>query len=195
MKTTSNNQYAILRSSGFTLVEIMVAVSLSAIVGIGAMGLLTYAGQVSRAGGFQVRFNAMARQSATRITRAVENAKTISVTADTVSLIAPDMKISRIRFDDGGDPGNVHNNRLLLYPDIAQPTKFVVLSTHVSEIPGEAMFGVVPTTPRTARVAYRVGDGTNDTMRAFSRPGRAYQGVEVRVSATPRNLQRWYESL
>lgn len=180
-------------SAGFTLVEVIVSLALATIIGATAISIMIHAARVSKTGGNQARYTALARKASHRITRAIESAKAVGATTNSLQLFMTDMTLAQIVFDDGGDPDDVQSNDLLYFPNIAD-TNFYTLSSYISPIPGEAMFGMVPTTPRTARIVFRVGDGSNDTQRAFSRASEPLQGVEVRVSATPRNLQRWYES-
>ena len=182
------------RQQAFTLVEVMVALTIAMIVGAAAISVVIFAARSAKAGGNQVRYATEARRASNRITRAVENAKAVSAKTNSLELLMTDMTMARIVFDDGGNPNDLHSNRLLLMPT-SSTNNATLLSNFVSAIPGEPMFGLVPTTPRTARIAFRVGDGTNDQTRAFSSPGAPLQGVEVRISVTPRNLQRWYEDL
>lgn len=179
---------------GFTLVEVSVALSLSLITGIGILSLLLYVGNNTRWGGFQVRYNIAARRATHRIARSVESAKAVGASTNSLNIMMTDLRTARIEFQDGDDPTNLHNNRLILIPNTANANQYTVLATHVSPIPGESMFGTIPTTPRTARVVFRIGDSAVANARAFSRSGQDYHGVEVRLSATPRNLQRWYET-
>jgi prepilin-type N-terminal cleavage/methylation domain-containing protein len=180
-------------TAGFTLVEVMVALVLSTIIGTTAIAIMIHSARVTKTGGNQARYTALARKASHRITRSIENAKAVGATTNSLQLFMTDMTLAEIRFDDGGDPGDVESNNLLYFPNISD-TNFYTLSSYVTPVPGEAMFGMVPTSPRTARIVFRVGDGSNDSQRAFSQPNEPLQGVEVRVSATPRNLQRWYES-
>jgi hypothetical protein len=173
-----------------TVVEAVIATALSALAMAAVLAAFGYGTRVARAGAYQVLFTRMGRAASQRIARRIEQAKAVRVTATGVDLIAPDLRVSRVYFDTGdGDVETVSDNRLLYDPDTGATGDVEVLCRHVSPLPGEPMFGTLPS---GARLCFHVGDGTNAAQGAFSRTGAGYQGVEVRMGAAPRNLQRWY---
>lgn len=182
------------RRQGFTLTEVMVASSLALIVVGAAYTVFSHASRFTRAGGYQVQFTAMARKASQKITRYVEQGKAVAVSSNALLIMSVDLKAAEVRFQDGdGDPDTVVDNRLIYDSDTGSPGGEVVVCTHVSPLEGEPMFSTIPTSPNAAKLAFHVGDGTNVGHTAFSGTGQGYQGTAVRFSATPRNLQRWYD--
>lgn len=182
------------RRSGFTLPEVVIASSVLVLVATAALAAFMTALKMSVAGSNQVRFTAEGRQASQKIAHYIEEGKTIGVTTNGLEIVTVNLKPARIYFVDGdGDSQTVKDNSLMYDPDVSVSGNEVEICDYVSEIPGETMFSIVPATPDAASVRFHVGDGTNVTHTEFSGTGKGYQGVQVRVSATPRNLQRWYE--
>ena len=67
----------------------------------------------------------------------------------------------------------------------------VILCRNVTALTdGSPIFSVVATTPQAIRIGFHVGDDP-DGAEGRNTTGYGYQGLEVRFSATPRNLQLW----
>lgn len=179
---------------GFTLPEVLIASSVLVMVATAALAAFMTALKMSVAGGNQVRFTAMGREASQRIARYVEEGKSVGVSGNGLEIVTVNLRPARIYFvDTDGDPETVSDNLLIYDPDLSVSGDEVEICDYVSPIPGESMFSIVPATPDAASVRFHVGDGTNVSHTEFSGTGQGYQGVQVRVSATPRNLQRWYE--
>ncbi len=182
------------RRAGFTLPEVMIAAAISTLVVGAAFAAFFVAGRLSRAGGYQVQFTAMGRKAIARITRHVERGKAVGVSSNGLDIIFINLTSGRIVFEDGdNNPATVADNRLTFYPNIQQTNLSETICTHVRRNGVEPMFSVIAASPNSACFSFHVGDGTNVADAAFSGTGQGYQGVEVRFSATPRNLQRWYD--
>ena len=54
------------------------------------------------------------------------------------------------------------------------------------------VFTNLPSSPLSVRIEFHVGDSTNANDAVSIASGKGYQGVEVRISAAPRDLQYWY---
>jgi Tfp pilus assembly protein FimT len=181
-------------SRGFTLVEVLLAAALSTFIVAAAFAVFFTAARMTRAGSYQVRFTAMARKSIQRISRHIERGKAVGVSSNGLDIIFVNLTSGRFVYrDEDNNPATVADNKLIFYPNITQTNISETICTHVSPIGVEPMFAVIAASPNAARLSFHVGDGTNKVDAAFSGTGQGYQGVEVRFSATPRNLQRWYD--
>ena len=179
---------------GYTLIEILVATALFGLVAAGGYLAFSHALRLTRAGEFQVHFTSMGRAAAQKIARYVERGKAVGVSAGGLTIIMINLTSAQIRFQDGdGDISSVKDNCLIYDPDTTVAGNEEILCSHVSSIAGEPMFSIIAASPSAARVHFHVGDGTNIQDADFSGTGAGYQGIEVRVSATPRNLQRWHD--
>ncbi len=181
-------------AAGFSLTEVLVATVLSGVVLAGVFSAFSYASRATRAGCYQVQFTSMARLASQKLGRYIEAGKAVGLASNGLDIMTINLKCARIVFDDGdGDISSVADNCLVYDPDISVTGDEKVVCTHVSPIAGEAMFSIIPSSPSTAKLCFHVGDGTDVKDAAFSGTGSGYQGVEVRMSSTPRNLQRWYD--
>lgn len=183
------------RRGGFTLTEVMVASSLSALVAAGAFSAFSVASRSALAGRSQVQFNDAARLVSQKLVEYVEEGRTVGVaTPNALDIIMLDLRNAQIRLVDGdGNPGTVTDNKLVYDPDVNVSGNEKTLCNYVSSIGTNDLFSIVAVSPSAARFCFHIGDGTNVTDASFSGTGPGYQGIEVRISATPRNLQHWYD--
>lgn len=179
----------------FTLTEVMVAVALFSLVVIAAFTLFSTSSRMTRAGGSQVRFTNSGRLAAQKIAQLVEAGKAIGVSTSGLDIITLNLTCARIAYDDtDGNPDTVSNNYLVYIPDVTQPTQGRrILCDYISAIGDEPMFSIIPSSPSAAKFVFHVGDSTNTADTSEYGTGLGYQGIEIRFSATPRNLQRWYD--
>ena len=100
-----------------------------------------------------------------------------------------DLTQGLIRFiDEDSDPTTLGDNVLQVDPDISVASNETVLCDFVSAIPGEEMFQIVPSSPRSALVVFHVGERPpNGAPQLLA--GQGYQGIEIRCAATPRNAK------
>jgi len=179
---------------GFTLTEILIATAVSSVVVILALVTFSHATRQVRAGCSQVWFTAEGRLTAQKIVRYIEMGKAVGLASNGLNILTIDLETARISFDDGdGDAGTVDSNVLIYDPNTATAGGEVEICSHVSAIDGVPMFSLIPSSPSSAAIAFHLGDGSNMLAQASLASGEGYQGVEVRVSGTPRNLQRWYD--
>jgi prepilin-type N-terminal cleavage/methylation domain-containing protein len=179
----------------FTLTEMMVAVALFSLVVITSFSLFLTSSRMTRAGGSQVRFTNDGRLAIQKISQLVESGKAVGVSTSSMDIITVNLVCSKIAYEDeDGNPSTVIDNRLVYIPDTSHPNEGRrILCSYVSPIGDEPMFSTIPSSPNAAKFVFHVGDGTNATDASFSGTGQGYQGLEIRFSATPRNLQRWYD--
>jgi len=179
---------------GFTLVEILVGVVLASLVIAAVFVGFSYTTRQARAGTSQIRFTAEGRIAAQKIVRHIEAGKAVGLTSNVLDIVTLDLGVARLYFEDGDNNlDTVENNMLKYDPDISVNGDEVVICYYVTPIADTPMFSILATSPDSAAVAFHLGDGTNVGHRSFSGTGEGYQGVEVRISGTPRNLQRWYD--
>lgn len=110
-----------------------------------------------------------------------------------LDIMKVDFSCARLAYlDQDSDQQTLVDNVILYYTNsMAGGGK--VVCTHVTPIGDKPVFSIVPSTPSVAKICFHVGDGTDVQHASFSGTGQGYQGVEVRISATPRNLQKWYD--
>jgi type II secretory pathway pseudopilin PulG len=199
MKTSTNKG----RSSGFTLTEVMVATALFTLVAISVLAAFKASVRWQRAGTSQAQFMANARVASDNILSLIEQGKTFSVPANSncVKIFFPDMSCAMIYFDTGNGNFNVssidsvEDNTLKYDPGTGNTGDIYTLCTYVRPVDGDKwsnIFQMVQGSPDSLAIRFHVGDGTNVLDKSFSRTGEGYQGTEVRMSATPRNVQKWY---
>ena len=183
--------------SGFTLPEVMIACGIFSLVILGVFTAFSHSTRWTRAGTSQVQFLGNARVGAETVVALIERGKAFSVTTNGVKVLFPDLSYGTIFFDAGdGDVGSVEDNRLVYDPIPATSGDEYTICEYVRPVDGDAvsnMFQVVLSSPNAVRIRFHVGDGTNVNDAAFSGTGQGYQGTEVRISASPRNLQKWYD--
>ncbi|MBN2301279.1 MAG: prepilin-type N-terminal cleavage/methylation domain-containing protein [Lentisphaerae bacterium] len=187
---TGNGKY----KSGFTVIEMVVATMVSGIVVAAAMTAVVFAAKMVRAGNSQVEFNGAARLAAEKIVRYVEVGKAVSTVANGLDIMMVDFTFATIRFVDlDGDLDTVEDNTIRYDADGAGAGSAEILCKNVTPIDGEPMFAIIPSSRDVARVCFHVGDGSSIWHAFFTGTGQGYQGIQIRVSAAPRNLQMWYD--
>jgi hypothetical protein len=128
-----------------------------------------------------------AREVQQTLARIVERGRAVGVQTDRLQIVMPDLTLAEVRYIDGdSDPATLEDNILEYDPNIDIAGGGITLCEMLSPVAGEAMFQIVPTSPRTAMMTFHVGDrppagGGNLLL------GGGYHGVEVRAAATPRN--------
>ena len=178
--------------NGFTLTEVMVATGLFGIVSAGVFHAFSASGLQTRAGQSQVHFANEGRIAAQVIATYIEKGKAASASTNGISIVLPDYVLAQIRFEDGdGLIETVEDNRLVYDPDVDEDGAVEELCRYVSPIAGEEMFRA--SSPGSVGLSFHVGDGTDPSYTSFSGSGSGYQGIEIRMSATPRNMQRWHD--
>lgn len=182
--------------SGFTLVEVIIASGLFAILAMISIGAFGGAFRDSKACCSQIGCTAAARIAQQRITRYVEYGRSAAVVSNGVNIYAVSLtNYCRVAYlDMDNNPGTENNNELVYYPDGTSTNNMVVLCYRVSAITTNPIFFIVSTTPSSVGVAFHVGDTNNTSDAAIgSYTGQGYQGIDMRFTATPRNLLREYQ--
>jgi prepilin-type N-terminal cleavage/methylation domain-containing protein len=180
---------------GFTLTEVMVAAFVSAIIAAGIFSALSILTLQTRAGMSQLGFIQEARRAQQRLVREVQQSKYFEIRDEgrLLLLYSVDNTLTQIRYvDEDDNPRTVADNRIeVIRPDGERR----VICRHVSLLQGDVpVFRTQGAGARAVMMAFHVGDSTaaHAAERRYE-TGPGYQGVEVRVAATPRNLQRWYD--
>ena len=184
---------------GFTLTEVIIASGLFAIVATMTVGAFCGAFRDSKGCCSQINCTATARIAQQRITKYVENGRSAAVVSNGVNIYAISLtNYCRIAYLDSDNNNNTEaNNQLVYYPDGATTNNALVLCCRVSPIQTNdtsTIFRIISTTPCSVGLAFHIGDLTNATDAvAGSYTGQGYQGIDVRFTATPRNLLREYQ--
>jgi len=180
------------RKNGFTLIEVLVASSIAVLVSAGIYSVFISELKGMRSGSNQALFIARARGAEQRISRTVRQSKYFEIpNAWTLYLYDPENERTIIEYADLDDnPETLEDNVLLCTPPDGDPFP---ICAYVSPISADTdLFSIVPTTPKSIQVCIHVGDDLN-AENDNKKTGRGYQGVEMRFSATPRNIQYWYD--
>lgn len=172
---------------GFSLVELMVGLSLTGMVMAGALTLFVQSARQFQDGSEHVTFIEKARVAEQRIANEIQNARAISVTpgnTNSLEIIQPDLTRSRMFFREGD---TVSTSHMIYDPDVTVDDDEVELSSYVSEIPQSPMFQVLTGTTNTTLVTFYVGlRPPEGSSKAAVR--KSYTGASVFMTATPRNI-------
>ncbi len=181
------------RRGGFTLVEVMTALMIVAMMMGGILAVISMSVRQSLAGSSQLRFLGQARKAEQRITRYIQLHKYFEIAdTNTAHLYAPDHRLSLLQFVDGdNDLTTVEDNRLV-YTTV-DGEAITVCQAVTPLLDGTPIFRRLAQSPDAIQVSFHVGDrmGLNQPENVFG-TGPGYQGVEVRFAVTPRNKQKWY---
>jgi prepilin-type N-terminal cleavage/methylation domain-containing protein len=183
------------RPNAFTLTELMVAMALMSLVSIMSITLFATSSRMTRAGGSQVKFTNDGRLVSQEIAQLVEAGKAIGVSTAGLDIVTINLTCARIALEDlDSNPLTVKDNSLVYIPDTTKPNEGrKTLCSYVSAVGDEPIFSTIPSSPSAAKFVFHIGDSTNVPDTCYSGTGLGYQGLEIRFSATPRNLQRWYD--
>lgn len=186
MKPYPSTKYA-----GFTLTEILVAVSVFTVLMTMALTAFSMAGRRIHAGTQQVILNNTARQAQQRIARIIEQGKTVALENNQLVITQIDFTSSALAFEPSAQhPGSLKESVLAYYPDITDTTNRVVIANHVRTVGTNEIFRILPMSPVAAQLTFHIGLGPLDEL---SVAGPSLSGIDVRMSSTPRNRQRWYD--
>ena len=190
MNTTS----FMFRRAGFTLTETIFATCIFAAVSAGIYSVFVQSQLDIRSGTSQASFIAMARLSQQQITELIQEGQAVSIYDNYIDIQTTNNQVARISFVDGdSNPNSADDNVLRYIPNAIGGSEGRDLCRFVMPI-GDAMFQALPTSPMSVMIRYHVGDGMMEEDRDAHTSGRGYQGVEVRFSATPRNLPSFHQS-
>lgn len=182
------------RQRGFTLTEVILACSLLVMVTAIVIPCLTWAMRIGRSGSQQAQYTIAARQSEIKIARLIQAGKTVGVVSNVVQITTVTNTLATITFADlDNNPTTLSNNVLRFDPNTATTGGEINICSWVSPIPGEPLFTNVSVSRTAVAFSYYIGEGTNASYASHFGSSPGYQGIEVRFSATPRNLQSLYE--
>ena len=174
---------------GYTLVELMMATAI--LTAVLSMGIRIYTQTMTHAqeGSTHLSMIGKARSAEQRIVLLVYSARAVGAKTNQLDIVMEDLTQGQLRFiDQDSDPTTLEDNILEVDPDTSVANNEFVLCNFVSPIAGEQMFRVVPSSPRTALVSFHVGErqpAGGPNLLA----GQGYQGMEIRLAATPRNAK------
>jgi len=181
-----------LRRQPFTLTEILIATSIGVIVAGMVLGFVVMGATRLKSGQNQVKYNHWARYSGQRLTSLVQNARLAVSAADGMSalVVQPNDVISRLYYADGdGVPGTLDDDAIWYDPDTEVTRDEHMLVRHATPLHGEPVFSQIGA---ALVVRFHVGDVIGSSARSDLLTGPGYQGLQVRVVATPRNIgQIW----
>jgi hypothetical protein len=149
--------------------------------------------RATRRGSRQLEYISSARSAQQQICSYIYQGRSVEVYSNRVDIAQTNNTVARLQYLDGDeDPTTVEDNTLVFNGDVVSGGEQVSICTHVSPLADEPMFSFLPLSPTAVRFAFHIGDGTH-AGAAGTGHGMGHQGVEVRFSAAPRNLLKWYD--
>ena len=186
MKSTTQATFG--SRAGFTITEVVLAtgvfsMAMSIMMGAHVLTMREVGGDSNH-----VRYIDEARASEQFIVNMIQAETAIGVTADGLEVYNQDFQqVFTIRFiDEDGDPGTVDDNTLVSDPDPNKKGDEQVICRAVSPLAGAEMFEIIPTSPLSTRISFHIGELPPENRQKMQK-GKNYHGVEVRITATPRN--------
>ena len=185
---------SVMGGPGFTLHETMVSLFLFSMIVAGFYMAFSRSILQTHAGSSQARFVSTARSVQQQVSKYVMAGKAIVVMGDWLYIMTTNNRYASISYQDqDGDPETMTNNVIVYDPDIWVGGNEIYLCDYVSRIDGENIFSNLPFSPASVKMTFHLGDYTNTASADYYGTGQGYQGIEVRFSAAPRNLQYWYQ--
>jgi len=191
---------------GFTLIELMVATSLTMLVTLGSFTVFVMVNKMTYAGNRQVNYTDMARTAQNKIIKYIEGSRACGLLSSTSLMLTRPTSAGLVQasisfVDADNNLATVSNNFIIYTPNRSATNITEILCSYVSfpitgtnssggTAYGTNMFQMLNVSPATVGVSFHLGDATNTPNTGFLKTG--YQGIEVGFSATPRNLQSWY---
>jgi hypothetical protein len=124
----------------------------------------------------------------------VQAGKAIAVFSNVVQITMTTNTVSTISYEDLDNNATTLSNNVLRYdPNLFTTGGESIICNWVSANPGEPIFTNLNLSRMAVGFSYHIGEGTNASYASFYGSSPGYQGMAVRFSATPRNLQSWYE--
>ena len=191
--------------AGMTLIEVMVAASLTLIVSAASFSVFIMVNKMTYAGNRQVNYNDIARTAQNKIIKYIEGSRACGLISSTsLSLTRPTpsglIQATMSFVDADNNRATVSNNYIVYTPDVSVTGVTEILCNYVSfpiigtnssgaTLYGNTIFQMLNVSPATVGVTFHIGDATNTPGAGIL--GTGYQGIEESFSATPRNLQSW----
>jgi Tfp pilus assembly protein PilE len=181
---------------GFTLIELMVASSLSLLVTLAIFTVFAMVNKISYGGNRQVNYNDIARKAQGKIIQIIEDSRACSVSSPTVLILTRPTSNNLVTaslsyVDADNNRATTSNNSIIYDPDINVAGDQEIICNYVSPVDGSStIFTTLNVSPATIGITMHVGDATNTPGANILNTG--YQGFVLQFSATPRNLQWWY---
>lgn len=177
----------------------MIASTIGLTVIAAALSVFFYAGKRGFSLSHQIDFTGQARSLIVQFTDLVEQTKCVLIENSTSILLyyadsatTPTPPTARICFvDQDGDETTLKDNAIRLFPDADDDSVSTVLCDSVTPLDNLDMLRLISGSPLTIGLALHIGDSDDDSIADTTGPGR--QGIEVHISATPRNIQVTYE--
>jgi len=184
------------RNRGFSLPELLVSAVLLALLLSVATGGFGVGINAAKSCGYQADYTAKGRAAAQKLIRYIEAGQVAALasTSNGVDILVGFVS-ARIAYmaDSDGNASTTNDGALFYYPNSLSTNGGILICKPVSPIAGSTMFRINPAAPSSVSFAFNLGDRTNATDASRgSASGSGYQGIEVRISATPRNMKRWY---
>jgi len=173
--------------AGFTISELVMATFVMMAMMALAVGVFTSTMRSGREGSFHLQTIDESRSVEQTIARLIRRGRAVSVSGNSVRIVMADGGEEQIRFiDQDSDPETLDDNILQYDPTVGAGGDEVTLCRQVTALTSEAMFQTVATSPKSALLSFHLGEvpKPGDALMV----GEGYQGVEIRLAATPRNL-------
>jgi len=187
MSTTPPTVHALGSKAGFTLTELVMAAAVFS-MGMSIM-VSAYVLSLREVGGdsLHIQYIDEARRVEQQIVNLIQAETAVGVSTNGLEVYdQSSIRAFTIRYIDADDdPATVDDNQLVMDPVLELDGDESVLCELVSPIDGEPMFEMAPGSPARARLSFHVGELPPESGAVEY--GRNYHGVEVRITAAPRN--------
>lgn len=182
-----------MKNGGYTLVEMMVAVSIGTLAIAAACVGIGMSARASRDGLEQVQYNAMARLCTQRIRRFVEDARAVKVANGTrADLVFPDLRVGSLCFQDGDcDSATVLDNVIVWDPDTSVFGDERAVCSHVCPDTERPIFEQLQS--GVVKIFFRVGEPALEIGSVSGRSGFSGAGAIVTATVACRNDAKWYD--
>ena len=181
---------------GFTLTETMFSVFLFTLVSAGIYVVFIHASFGVKEGTSQANFIAEGRMAEQKILKYIQQGRAIAANAQYIDIFTTNNSLARIYYEDlDNNPYTVEDNSLKYNPDtLNTASRPETICRYVTALEGGEIFKpLVVYSPSAVQIAFHVGDSWSYQDQDPYKTGQGYQGLEIRFSATPRNINFWYQ--
>jgi prepilin-type N-terminal cleavage/methylation domain-containing protein len=182
------------RRGGYTLTEVVIALMIFTMVSAGFVSAFVKILYEAKTGSAQLRHMAAARAVEQMVMHRVQDGRAITIMSNALFILNANNTYSSFEYKDTDNrPGTVTNNYFIYDPDTDVASNETIVCRDISPLGTQAVFSCVAASPRDATVCFHLGESTNFLAPTIFGKSMGIRGVEVRFSATPRNLQYWYQ--
>lgn len=181
-----------LSRTGFTILEVLIAGIIAAMMVTMALALFTHALRIEKGDRSQLLIVDNARRGLERIRQQIISANTITIKESGNLLEIEDLSstsTTKAIFyqDDDNNPLTIHNNYMVFDPDTSVADDESAFIKYVSARDGQPIFSDPGSESPAIVIKFHVGDTEQNMEYANPYTGIGYQGLDIETVVTPRN--------